>query len=345
MSDSKGQPAQPSRSTIVITPRERFGVAELSLQTLRSLTSGAYDVIYVDGGSPKPVAKQLQSICVEAGYQYLRYDHYLSPNEARNIGQRAAKTDYVVFLDNDVIVSEGWLTALEVCADETGADVVAPLTCQRAPFHQEIHQAGGEFAADKDSFFNGDAAARRITDVHLLQGQKTAEVALSRGETQCCEFHCALVRASAFERYGDLDENLLATKEHIDFCMTIWQRGGKVMFEPTSVVTYVFPGRAYPITVRDWSFFALRWSPRWQKASLNAFQAKWDLHEDPYFKRRAGMLDWRLKEGIVKPLARKLPVIGKSFRGLTLITYLLMPLARAWSDWLVANDARRRRAL
>ncbi|MEH6410695.1 MAG: glycosyltransferase [Hyphomonas sp.] len=343
---SKHVPAKTrAKSTIIVTPRERFGVSELSLQRLAELTDGTFELVYIDGGSPRDVAGHLQAICEENGYRYLRHDGYLTPNAARNIGQRMAATEYVVFLDNDVIVSEGWLRALEQCADETGAEVVAPLTCQRFPLHQEIHQAGGQFVANLKAFLDGDEDARRITDIHLMQGQKVSDVKLERGESQCCEFHCALVRASAFERFGDLDENLMATKEHIDFCMTVWTHGGKVMFEPASVVTYLFPNQAHPLTMRDWPYFALRWSPRWQKASLDRFRSKWALDKDPYFETRNGMLDWRLKEGIVKPTVRKIPLVGRSHKGVAAATWILLPIVRGWSHWLAARHARRQRRL
>lgn len=331
------------KSTLIVTPRERFGVAVEALESIITETKGAYELIYLDGGSPKPMGRRLEALCRRHGFKYQRFDRYLSPNEARNIGQRQAKTDYVVFIDNDVIVSPGWLSALEACAEETGAEVVAPLTCQRDPLHHEIHQAGGEFTDDLPGFFQRPAKERRITDVHLLQGKKRVDVELKRGETQCCEFHCALVRRDVFTRFGDLDEDLMATKEHIDFCMNIWAQDGRVMFEPASVVTYLFPNRERPMKMSDWPYFALRWSPRWQQASLDKFKSKWSLDGDPYFEKRNGMLDWRLKEGIVKPILRKAPVVGRSHKWQVLGMSVLLPVVRAWSDRLVDRHAHQRR--
>ena len=331
------------KTTLIVTPRERFGMAVDALKSIIADTDSPYELIYIDGSSPTPVARMLEALCRRHGFKYMRFDRYLSPNEARNIGQREATTDYVVFIDNDVIVSPGWLSALETCAEETGAEVIAPLTCQRDPLHHEIHQAGGEFTDDMSGFFQGPASDRRITDIHLLQGKKTVDVELTRGETQCCEFHCAMVRRDVFEQYGELDEDLMATKEHIDFCMNIWAQGGKVMFEPASVVTYLFPNRERPMTMSDWPYFALRWSPRWQQASLNKFKAKWALDSDPYFEKRKDMLDWRLKEGIVKPMLRKAPVVGRSHKWQAFGTSVLLPVVRAWSDRLVDRHARQRR--
>ncbi|NIA67730.1 glycosyltransferase [Pelagibius litoralis] len=325
-------------ATIVVTPRERFGVAEESLLSIVGDTEEPYQLIYLDGASPAKTAAKVAAICAERGFRYLRYEDYLTPNQARNIGQRLVETDYVVFVDNDVIVSKGWLAALIACARETDADVVAPLTCQRLPLHSEIHQAGGEFAEDLKAFLKSKPEERRITDVHLRQGEQVRDVALQRGETQCCEFHCALVRKDAFARFGALDENLLATKEHIDFCMTVWTKGGRVMFEPTAVVTYLFPSRARPLTKEDWPYFALRWSPLWQQKSLDHFQRKWALFDDPYFEKRKGMLHFRHSEGIARPVLRRVPLLRSSYTAQKLGVALLTRLIDLWSAWLARRQ-------
>ena len=323
--------------TVVVTPRERFGVAVESLQSVVDHTQEHHRHIYIDAGSPKPIAEKQRTICIANGFRYVSLENFMTPTAASYMGQRLVDTPFTVFLDNDVVVSDGWLGALVTCAEETGADVVAPLTCQRLPLHHEIHQAGGEFAADRQEFFEISPDRRRITDVHVLQGQKVDDVDLERGETQCCEFHCALVRGDAFVRFGQLDENLLATKEHIDFCMTVWAGGGRVMFEPSSVVTYLFPSRERPLNREDWPFFMLRWSPAWQRASLAHFQQKWSLYEDPYFAKREGMLEWRLSEGIAKPLVKKLPFLSRSYRLKTAAVRLLTYVLHRWSDNLVAR--------
>ncbi|MGB3470395.1 MAG: glycosyltransferase [Erythrobacter sp.] len=325
----------PHDATIVIVPRERFGSAVESLESVVKLTARPYALVYIDCASPKHIAAQIKLICERHGFSYYRFEEVLSPNAARNTGLRKVSTPYVVFLDNDVIVSEGWLEALLSCARETGAEVVAPLTCQKEPLHSEIHQAGGEFAADHRAFLAAPPEDRRITDVHVLQGAKVMDVTLKRAETQCCEFHCALVRTDVFARIGELDERLLATKEHIDFCMTVWASGGTVLFEPESVVTYLFPGRNNPLIRGDRKFFALRWSPQWQQKSLDHFQAKWSLHRDPYFERRRHQLTWRLTEGIGKPLLSRVPFVHRSHRLRTFALKVLTAALTKWSDRLV----------
>src|SRR5579864_7036334 len=113
--------------TIIVVPRERFSYSRTSLESIYANTDQPFRLIYVDGGSPKHVKNYLEVQAKVKDFKLLRTEHYLSPNQARNIGLRAANSKYVVFVDNDVIVASGWLTALLQCAEETNASLVGPL--------------------------------------------------------------------------------------------------------------------------------------------------------------------------------------------------------------------------
>lgn len=302
-----------ARATLIATPRERFGVARESLESIFASTEGPFDLIYVDGAGPADLGAWIGEMAVKHGFRHIRTDRFLSPNEARNIGIRAAVTDYVVFVDNDVIVSPGWLSRLVQTADESGADVVAPLTCQGLPLHREIHQAGAVVTQDLDGFLATPPGQRIMRETMHLQGQPVSAAPAQAVETQCCEFHCALARRSVFDRIGLLDEEMLATKEHVDFCLGVLSTGGKVLLEPRSIVTYLFPNRARPITPDDRAYFLVRWSDDWQLRSLNRLAEKWGLVPDqPYLSDRRSATHWRYNEGLVKPIVRQLPMVEKS---------------------------------
>jgi Flp pilus assembly pilin Flp/glycosyltransferase involved in cell wall biosynthesis len=325
--------------TIVVSPRDRFSLAVAALEDLISTTVFPFELVYIDAGSPAKIACQLERLVLSQRGIYVRVNGFLTPNEARNRGQRLATTPFVVFLDNDVFVSPDWLARLVETAIETGADVVAPLTCQGLPLHTEIHQAGGEFAPSLELFLSGDKTSWSITDIHLGQGASVAETRLQRSKIQCCEFHCTLVRKDVFARFGELDENLLATKEHIDFSMTVWNGGGQILLDPRSIVTFRYPDRINPVKLTDWPFFNLRWSPEWQRSSLKHFQHKWGRGADPYFEQRETILTWRLSEGIVKPIVRALPPFLQRHRVGLFANAILLPVL----DKLGAHLANKHR--
>jgi GT2 family glycosyltransferase len=320
--------------TIVVSPRERFSYARESLESIYANTTAPFRLIYVDGGSPAYVKEYLEEQSRIRGFQLIRTEHYLAPNQARNLGLAQVDTDYVLFIDNDVHVSPNWLDRLLECASETNADIVCPLTCIGQPLHQKIHLAGGEARIVLE--VKGEKKRRRVHEKHYFVNRPVAEVQdqLQRQPCEFAEFHCMLVRSSIFEKTGPLDEALLSTREHIDFCLSAAQAGGTVYCEPASVVTYV------PDVVFRWSdlsYFMLRWSDAWEMQSLQHFRDKWDLKKDKYFKKRYGRLGHRRHQAFLKPLMKKL-TFGQSVPWLE---SLLISLERQLNRLITDRYARK----
>ena len=294
---SKAEP----KVTIAVVPRERFSYTQQSLESVYKYTTIPFHLVCVDGGSPGYVRRYIEAEARRRGFDLIRTGFYLSPNRARNMALKQVRTEYVVFLDNDVQVGPGWLENLLRCAEETGASVVSALTCQGTPADEIVHCAGG----DCHISVGGDGRRHLIEKIHL-QGQRVSDVRsqLRRTETELAGFHCMLVRSQIFEQIGKLDEGLLNTKEYVDFCMTVAQNGGSVYLEPTAVVTYYLG--SVPLKWTDIPFYELRWSKACLLASLRHLREKWSLAEDAYFQRRYDMLTWRRDEWIVLPLSGKL---------------------------------------
>lgn len=319
--------------TIVVVPRERFSCSSESLESIYEYTKIPFKLVYVDGNSPKKVQKYLEEQAKNKEFQLIRTDYYLSPNHARNIGLAQVNTKYVVFIDNDVIVSSGWLNNLIECAEETAATIVGPLVCQDQPLHETVHCAGGENHVWLET--TGDNR-RRLREKMYKQGTKVDDQRdqLQRKQTELAEFHCVLVRTEIFKQVGLLDEALLNTKEHLDFCMTVMQAGGTVYFEPACVVTYV-PGP--PLEWTDLHYYMLRWSDAWQLASLHRLRDKWQLAEDGYFQNKYKKVGWRRKVSIINPINRLL-TFGVSNR---LFDSVLIPLDKMLNRYLTNRYAKQ----
>ncbi|MBH8565427.1 glycosyltransferase family 2 protein [Nostoc sp. CENA67] len=291
--------------TIVVSPREQFSLSSQSLESIYQYTDLPFSLIYVDGASPPQVQKYLETKAQEKGFKIIRTEQYLSPNQARNLAIPHVQTEYLVFIDNDVIVSPNWLDHLLECAQQTRATIVCPLTCIGKPIHEIIHLAGGEARILSEETKTG--IKRKVHEKHYFVNRPVADVheQLHRQQCEFAEFHCMLVRTSIFDQIGLLDEGLLNTREHIDFCMSVTNAGGTVYCEPKSVVTYV---PELPFNWADISFFLLRWSDEWELASLEHFSQKWNLtKQDKYFKKRYKRLGHRRHHAFLKPLLRRLP--------------------------------------
>jgi GT2 family glycosyltransferase len=315
-----------AKVTIVVAPRERFSYTRESLESIYQHTKYPFKLIYVDGNSPKDIKKYLQEQAQEKQFQLIRSDSYLSPNRARNIGLKEVTSDYVVFIDNDVVVSPNWLQPLVDCAETTGATIVSPLLCQGTPIHEEVHCAGGESGVRIDN------NRRRIIEKIYSQGRRVADVRpkLQRQKTGLAEFHCMMVRTEIFEKIGFLDEALLSTKEHVDLCMLVAQAGGTIYLEPESLVTYV-PGP--PLKWTDLHYYMLRWSDRWELESLKHLREKWNLSEDEYFQNKYKRLGGRRHMTIVHPFARKITINNVGFR---LVSRILRRLDKEFNHYITS---------
>ncbi|MGE5062697.1 MAG: glycosyltransferase family 2 protein [Myxococcales bacterium] len=315
-------------TSIVVVQRERFSMTRESLESLLANTKPPFELIYVDAGSPTTVATYLHSQSLLHGFRLIRVPRHLPPVEARNLGFGASRGRYVVFTDNDVVFSEGWLRTLVECAAETGADIVTPLICYGEPVHTIVHVAGGTAVIGD----NGDG--RSFREVQRFEGRPVSEVfaKLLREPTGLAEFHCVLVRRDFVERLGGFDENLKSTSEHLDLALTAQACGGRIWFEPASRITYMPPGQAGPgpgrrLAWSDLPYFALRWSDEWNEASEKYFHAKWGVEyrngvvlfgRDHRRKSLAGvrrtllqLLGWRLSEAFSDGLDLALAAVAK----------------------------------
>ena len=261
--------ATSSLVTIVVVQRERFSTTRRSLESLYRETRQAFDLIYVDGGSPRRIARYLTAQASRRGFLLIQLPYHLPPHCARNMAAALASTRYVVFVDNDVIFSPGWLDALVACAEATGADAVTPLICIGEPLHGTVHLAGGTARIVEED------GRRRFEEVMRFDGRPLKEVKdqLKREATGLVEFHCVLIRRSVFERFGALDEAYLASSEHLDLALTLNQRPGSIFFEPSAVITYLPPP---PLALGDLPYYTLRWSDEWTVASEEHFYRKWN---------------------------------------------------------------------
>jgi len=266
----KGSDHAPS-VTVLVVPRERFSHARQSLESIYDNTDYPFDLIYVDGNSPPRVASYLRKASREKGFRLLRFDRFLSPNAARNVGLAEVRTDYVVCLDNDDEPEPGWLGHLVRCAEETGAWAVAPIYFEGKRGDGIVHMACGTARITEQD----GVRTFKSNHTHAHRHIDEFESELTRTETELFEFHCVLLRMDAVRPLLPLDEGLLSNHEHEDLSLLIREAGGSIYMEPAARVTYAFG----PLDSYDVRYAKLRWSDAWTRRSTRRFAEKWHLKE------------------------------------------------------------------
>lgn len=270
--------------TIVVVSREHFTCTRESLDSIYNHTALPFKLVYVDSGSPPKIQRYLEAQAQIRGFHLIRSDRYLFPNQARNLGLSQVTSKYVLFINNDVIVSPGWLNQLIQAAEDTGACVVGPLICVGSQ-HQTVHLAGGETHIVLE--IKGDRHRRRLHEQPYFHDTQVAKVrgTLQRRPCELIEFHCMLVSSDIFQQIGILDEAILLHKwEQIDFCLTVTYAGGSIYCEPTVVVTYI---PKPPLALSDIAYSIPFWHQEWKFNSLNHFYQKWNIaNKENYFDQR-----------------------------------------------------------
>lgn len=258
------------QTTVVVSPRERFSPTIESLESLFSTISADVPVIVVDGGFPASLRTALGELSRKRPFQHEMTERLLLPNVARNIGMKLAKTKFLAFCDNDMIYEPGWLEALEAHADRTGVEVVAPLICIGPPAASIIHHAGGVLHAreDKDGL--------HLKEVHNLMNRPIEDLSDANLSeiTDTGEFHTIFARTDFLHKVGPLDERLM-TREQNDFALRVKHAGGRVGFEPRSIVTYFAKTKLEPDDLR---YHVFRWNNKDAVLSLDTFERSWGVH-------------------------------------------------------------------
>lgn len=262
------------RATIVMSARERHSLTEAAIDTIVADTARPFRFIYLDVQSPDWLRETFAQRSAEWGLELVRFDEPLWPQEARRRVAASIDTEYVVFIDNDVQVEEGWLDALVACADETRAGIVGPLYLWGDGIGpSKIHMAGGALSESPAE------GGRVLEEAHLLFNADPRLVAsqLARKPCDFVEFHCMLVRTELLRDGSFIDPEIRCVHEHIDVALEAVRRGFPVYFEPASRVHYL---ASADYMLDDLEFFRKRWSAAEGEASLAAFCRKWHVVND-----------------------------------------------------------------
>jgi len=290
------------RVTIAVIPGERFSLVPQSLASLLAESPGN-ELIYIDGGSPPRVRQYLEQRAARHGFRLISTERYVSPNVARNLALAEVRTPLVVFVDSDVQVTPGWLEPLVDCAAQSGAWIVG------AAGH---HQQNGvrRIATAAGSSTITERAGRRTLDLlDAWRDRPLAELQQARAEpVGFVSLATALVDVAAARRLGPLDEDLLCGVEHLDLGLRVQQAGGKIYFQPQSLVELA---PAASLEAEDLEYFQLRWCDAWNRHSLDHFGRTWNLPADDPALRAIARHVAEHRRVTIEPYRRVLRLLGE----------------------------------
>jgi glycosyltransferase involved in cell wall biosynthesis len=257
----------------VAVARDRWTQAPATLDLLLERTDPRHEIVVVDARAPRRVSHALQRRAGNGRVRVIRRGRHLAGNTARNLGADGASTEWVAFVENDAVLTDGWLDQLLAVGEARDAASVYPAYVVPGASGPTVHGLGAELEV-------GESSGRRyVRDQQHDVGRRWSDV---QGEVESVarvqsEFHAVAVRREFLEQIGGLDEQLLSWFDHVDLALHHLRAGAEAWLVPDVVCTYVAPPPVAPIDVPS---FLLRWGREWYDRSLARLCEAWDLDPD-----------------------------------------------------------------
>ena len=219
----------PKRSTVVsiiIPVFNQVHYTEKCLDALFKNTCSTFEVIIVDNGSTDGTPTLLK----QYGDQLVVIRNAQNQGFARacNSGAAAAKAPFLLFLNNDTEVQQGWLPPLLAMAARPNIGAVG----SRLLFPDGSVQHAGVAIVERRGIVS-------LLPRHAFIGEGLNVSAPTKATCmQAVTAACMLVNASDFYDVGGFDTAYWNGCEDVDLCFKLAQLGRKIVYEPSSVVVH-----------------------------------------------------------------------------------------------------------
>jgi mycofactocin glycosyltransferase len=202
--------------TVVIPVRNNAIGLDRLVRSLRGM-----QVVVVDDGSTQPV--EIGDFAgMHCDIRVLRHETSKGPAAARNTGLAACETDFVAFLDSDVVPRRGWLEALLGHFCDPAVALVAP----RIVGLHEPHNL---------------VAVRSSLDLGLREAP-----VVPYGTVSYVPSAAIICRRSTLNELGGFDESLVSG-EDVDLCWRLIEAEARLRYEPIALV-----GHDHRTQLGDW---------------------------------------------------------------------------------------------
>jgi GT2 family glycosyltransferase len=237
-----------SRRAAIVIPV--FNAAFYTRVCLASLQTEQRDaeVIIVDNGSTDETPALLGAWAdQERGRRFQRFDQVLGFARACNAGAAATEREFVVFLNNDTFVLEGWLDNLLRPFDEA----------------DNVQVTGSRLLYPSGHIQHAGIAFNREGPHHVFVGLAgDTPFVLQRRDFQTVTGAALAIRRAEFERLGGFDTSYQNSFEDVDLCLKVKREGGRIVYVPDSVAYHfesMTEGRLGPTDMRNYTLFMERW--------------------------------------------------------------------------------------
>jgi O-antigen biosynthesis protein len=205
--------------SIIVVLRNKAHLSLLCFKALREAVDVPYELIIIDNHSNDETQRLLDRC---SGAKIIRNTHNLGFGDACMQGSNCAQGELLCFLNNDALLAVGTLK-FAICdfSDPTVGCVGGKILLASG----ELQEAGSIVWSDGSAVGYGRGDDPSSPQYNF------------RRSVDYCSGAFLLTRRSLFVELGGFDSCYSpAYYEDTDYCMKVWQRGYKVMYEPRSTV-------------------------------------------------------------------------------------------------------------
>lgn len=243
-----------NRTSIIILTHNLMMLTRLCLDSIRRNTDEPYEIIVVDNGSSDDTVSYLLG---QPDITLIRNEQNLGFAKGCNQGLAAATGDTILFLNNDTIVTPGWLSRmLRSLYSHDHIGMVGPVS-NHVSGHQQI-----------------DVHYKSLDEINDFSARHGAQFAGVSMDTRRVVGFCMLVKREVLEEVGNFDEQYgLGNYEDDDLCLRVIYSGYRIRIVYDSFIHHF--GHMTMATLQDSSLSELLVLNR-EKASQ-----KWgsEIHE------------------------------------------------------------------
>lgn len=198
-----------------------------------------FEIICVDNASIDDSLTYLESWGGEFPIKIIRNQENMSFSAANNLGVQSASGEYLLFLNNDTEVTDGWLDELLIAmhnAEKPGA-IGAKLIYPKIP--EGTINAGKSYRIQHNGIaFRDDLREKAyfVQPYNMGNGQPDVDFGKELVERVCVTAAVLLVSRTAFEAVDGFDEKYIYGYEDVDLCLKLSKAGYKNYYCPNCLV-------------------------------------------------------------------------------------------------------------
>ncbi|WP_170318231.1 glycosyltransferase family 2 protein [Paenibacillus thalictri] len=218
--------------SIIILTRNGLEFTRRCVESVMKRTKEKYELIFIDNASNDGTVSYLRSI---TGAKLILNKQNKGFAGGANQGLAAARGKYITLLNNDTVVTEGWLTRmLWWLGKDRSIGIVGPRS-NKVLKSQRIDRVNFKSIDEIESF------SKIWSEEHDKDGYCT-----DRLSGFCMVFHRKLV-----QKIGGMDERFhIGNSEDIDFCIRT-MISGKTLWVANDVYVHHFGGSTFTINNED----------------------------------------------------------------------------------------------